>query len=445
MASGDRPPSRDPLYRAESAALCRQGAQTACLLAIHLVPLFAILDAVIFADQFGFFLQLRLGAIALLAAVLWLLQRPFGRRHALGLGVVVAITLGLMIDVMTMVTGGETSPYYAGVSLVLLAVALLMPWPPAWSLVTSVVLVGAYALPIVLRGPLRDGGLLVSNLFFLSSSALIAVVSSALRERLRWREFTHRTALVEALRHKDDFMARMSHELRTPIHVMIGYTDILLEEALAAGGVRARRLVERVRDHGLLLHGLISDLLDYAKVAAGKMDVRAEPIAVEALVQELADRFRPLAERKGLAIRAVCREPLPAVVSDRQRLDQILTNLMANAVKFTEQGTVTLEARAAGNGDRTGFTDIATPAPGGAEEQLVILVQDTGIGIRHEDLARLAADFEQVDGAAAKYGGTGLGLSISKKLALRLGGRVAVQSRHGAGSTFALFLPAGVP
>ena len=172
----------------------------------------------------------------------------------------------------------------------------------------------------------------------------------------------------------------------------------------------------------VLLHGLISDLLDYAKVEAGKMEMHPEPVAVQALLDGVADRFRPLTARKGLALDTVYADAPPSVVTDRQRVEQILTNLVGNAVKFTERGGITLEARLAD--DAAGFTPLATgevvvpTGPG-----LLILVRDTGIGIREEDVARLAADFEQLDAeAAAKYGGTGLGLSISRRLAQRLGG-----------------------
>jgi signal transduction histidine kinase len=227
---------------------------------------------------------------------------------------------------------------------------------------------------------------------------------------------------------------------------MVGYADILLEDALAAGGDEARRLVERIRGHGVLLHGLISDLLDYAKVEAGKMDVHAEPIRVRELVEGVADRFRPLTTRKGLDLATVCREELPEIVTDRQRVEQILTNLVGNAVKFTERGAITIEARATEDVDDR-FMPLSPAANGVAPAGpgVVIMVRDTGIGIRQDDVARLAGDFEQLEHeAAARYGGTGLGLSISRRLAHRLGGRIAVRSRYAEGSTFALFLPLAV-
>jgi signal transduction histidine kinase len=271
------------------------------------------------------------------------------------------------------------------------------------------------------------------------------MVGTAVREGLRRREFANRQALTQALRHKDEFMAKMTHELRTPIHVMVGYADILLEEGLAAGQGEARPLVESIRSHGVLLHGLVSDLLDYAKAEAGKMEVHAEPVRMREVVEQVAESFRPLSERRGLRLRTSC-QGAPTVTSDRQKIQQILTNLVGNALKFTERGNITIEVRRRLDpGDRTlsELVFLAEPPPAlRPAEGVFLLVRDTGIGIREEDVRTLAADFQQPDAeAAAKYGGTGLGLSISKKLAQVLGGSMAVATRYRHGSTFVVFVP----
>ena len=437
-------------YRVESRRLSRQAASTACLLAIPLVPAFAVLDRVVFPEHFAVFLEMRLACVATLAVIWMVLRRRFGERHSLVLGMLVAIDVGLMIDVMTMMTGGHASPYYAGVNLVILAVALLMPWHPAWSAVTCGILIGGYVGCAFLAGPITDSRIFASNLFFLGTTGVIAVVGTAVREGLRRREFSGREALTEAVHHRDAFMAKMTHELRTPIHVMVGYADILLEESLAAGERDARPLVESIRSQGVLLHGLISDLLDYAKIGAGKMDVRAEPVAVRQVVEQVAEAFRPLTQRKGLRLRTVYPGGFPTVTSDRQKIQQILNNLVGNALKFTERGGITIEVRTRADvTDRTmrGLTYLAEPlADRAIEEGVLVLVRDTGIGIREEDVRMLAADFQQVDTqVAARYGGTGLGLSISKKLAQLLGGWIGVRTRHREGSTFVVFLPSLLP
>jgi len=441
-------------YESESRALARQSVQVACVLAIVLVPAYALLDVAVFPREAGMFLRMRAACALFAGLILAVLQTSFGARHPRALGVVITVAVGLMIDVMTVFTGRDASPYYAGTNLVLLAVAVLMPWRAAWSLLTAVLLVGGYVACTVASGPITDWRMFTNNLAFLSTAGLIAVVGTAVRERLRAREFATRTALAETLRHKRDFMAKMSHELRTPLNVIIGYTDILLEDVLARSKPEARDLVERIRDRGVQLHQMISDLLDLAKVDAGKMEMRLEAVRVEALAARVVDGFRPLVDRKGLRLLMRSDEPSLEITTDPMRVEQILTNLVGNAVKFTQRGEIVVELRRidrAGGVAFPGFTvlgdgDAAEPDEAAPEAGVAVLVRDTGVGIRTEDLVRLAADFQQADGTAERYGGTGLGLSISRKLARLLCGCIAVQSRHGHGSTFALLLPVtGLP
>ncbi len=434
------------IYEAERAPLCWQGARLACLLAVAIVAAFGLLDPLVFPDRLALLFKVRLGWVTALLLFLCFLRTAFAHRHAVGVSVVVAVFLGVMVNVITGLTGGGTSPLYAGVLLVLFGMPLLFPWPPALTLFVSLVSMATYALVTLAATPVSH--MLLNNLLFVASAGLIAVVSTAHRERLRWSEFV-------AVRHRSQFLARMSHELRTPIHVMIGYADILLEEPVETGREASRPLIERIRSHGVLLHRLISDLLDYAKVAAGKMDVPlVEPVAVREVVEQVAADFQPVAQHKGVRLTTTCHGELPEVLSNRQRLEQILFNLVGNAVKFTERGTVAIDIHHVVSGHTEvgpGFTVLGDSVSGrrthrlAAGPSVVILVQDTGTGIREEDLPRLAVDFTQLDEAGSKYGGTGLGLSIATKLAELIGGRLAVRSRHREGSTFALILPAVAP
>jgi signal transduction histidine kinase len=450
MPPADVPPATPELraaYDRECAARWRQASRVSCLLAILLVPAFLLLDAIAVPAWLRVYFVVRMSAMAVLAGILWLLARPFGARHGLALSVGVALILGFMIDAMTIPTGGAASPYSAGPNLIIVAIAVVMQWRPLCSALVCLALTAGYVLCTTVFVPLTDVGALVTNLLFIGTTALIAVAGAALGERLRWREFSTRHALEEALRHKDEFMAKMTHELRTPLHVMIGYSDILLEDGFGEP-TEARVLVEGIRRKGVQLHALVSDLLDYAKIAAGKMEVRAEPLDVAQVVAQLAQEFRPLAERKGLRLEVRC-DDVPALVGDAGKLQQVLYNLIGNALKFTDEGVIALEARGvAGGGARAalpGFTFLAEPTDVAPSAGVVLFVRDTGMGMREEDLRRLAADFQQLDGqAAACHGGTGLGLSISKRLAEVLGGSVAVQSRLGQGSTFAVFLPATI-
>lgn len=452
------PPPLEPdceAYEAECRSLYRQGARAACLLALPLVPLFGLLDWALFPQSFQLLVDLRFVCVVILVLIHRILRTPFGERRSLALGVVTALVLGTMIDLMTAFTGGAASPYYAGVNLVMVGVALLMPWPPAWTFSTCAVMIAGYVLGAIGLNAHLDVRLLVSNLFFMGSTAGIAITSSVMTSRRRWADFYTRSQMLEAVRHKSEFMAKMSHELRTPIHVMIGYADILLEEALDAGGDAARQLVERMRGHGTLLHRLISDLLDFAKIEAGKMEVQTEPVAMREVIEQVAEGFRPLTDRKGLRLRVFCEDGLPELASDREKIQQVLRNLVGNAVKFTDRGEVAIEVRRSSVGrDRAIFAHFtflddtpaawtAASANGDGDQGVTIFVQDTGIGIRSNDVVTLAGDFRQVDQeAAAKYGGTGLGLSISKRLVHLLGGRIGVRSRYRSGTTFMVYLPA---
>lgn len=433
-------------FEAEERERCRQGALTGALAGLPAMAAFAVYDFTFFPDKARVFLVWRLLVIAGAAVAIAFLRRPAGARFARPVSFAVFLLVGLTVVAMTVATGGRTSPYYGGINIVLLAATLVMPWTPAWSAAASGSLIAAYVAGVVSSGAIADPRILVHNLAFLGSTAVIAFLSTVFQRRIRWREFQTRTQLQEALAHKRDFLASMSHELRSPLHVIIGYAGMLLEDDGAVPDPEPRRLVERIRERGVFLHGMISDLLDLAKVDAGRMEIRIAPVPVDALVERVAAVFAPLAAQKGVTLRTRVAAGLPAVASDPLRLEQILSNFAGNAVKFTPQGEIAIEVRALrttatleAEGFRVLSDATAVPLRGPA---VAIAVRDTGLGIRSEDLARLAEDFRQLDGAArGEYGGTGLGLSIARRLASLLGGWIGVRSRYGAGSTFVLVLP----
>jgi len=437
-------------YRAESCDLCHQATRVSCWLALPLIAIFGVLEAEGVIEAPALSPWIRLGWGAIVATVLALLGTPSGRRHPAPLFVVMIVTTGEMLTLMTLSTGHEESPYFVGIALAVFSAAVLMPWRLRWSVGTSVSLLTTYAGTTIAAGAVTNPRLFRSNCALLAATGAIAAASTAFRERLRWREFCSRAALVDALQHRRDFVAKMSHELRTPLHIIIGHSDILLERFVASEDAEMRRLVERSRTCAVTLHRMISDLLDYAKVEAGKMEVCREPVRVPEVVEQVVGSFRPLIERKGLDLWVRCDEELPEIATDRQRLEQILINLLGNAVKFTEAGGVSVEVRGLWDGALPALAGFRfLDAPGRDNDpgvilgpRIAILVGDTGIGIRKCDLLQLAQDFQQVEQVTAKrYGGTGLGLSISRGLARLLGGRIAVRSGYMEGSTFALVLP----
>ena len=230
---------------------------------------------------------------------------------------------------------------------------------------------------------------------------------------------------------KSEFLAAMSHEIRTPLNAIIGFTDLMAASDRLPPGLR--RHTELVRMSGSALLTVVNDILDFSKIEAGAIELERQAFAPAVLVNSSLSIVRSLAAAKGLRIRATIDPALPpGLVGDASRLRQVLLNLLNNAIKFTERGSVVLSVQHQG--------------PEGTGERLRFSVVDTGIGIAHDKQHRLFQRFSQVDGSIERdFGGTGLGLAICKRLVELMGGEIGVRSAEGAGSTFwfSLTLPRG--
>jgi PAS domain S-box-containing protein len=237
--------------------------------------------------------------------------------------------------------------------------------------------------------------------------------------RLQWQS----QELEKAYRLKSEFLANMSHELRTPINALIGYAALMLDRIYGDLTAKQEEGLHRIQVSSQHLLALINDILDLAKIEAGKMPIHLERVSLSDVVQEVAAQMESIVRRKGLEFNVHLPAEPVYMETDRTKVKQIVLNLISNAVKFTARGSVSISTRANG-------------------QEVRIAVSDTGIGIRPQDLEVIFEEFRQVDQSRTReYGGTGLGLSITRKLIALLGGDIAVTSQYGRGSTFTVMLP----
>ncbi|MBO9558958.1 MAG: response regulator [Caulobacter sp.] len=231
--------------------------------------------------------------------------------------------------------------------------------------------------------------------------------------------------LEQASQYKSDFLANMSHELRTPLNSLLILSKLLSDNPEGNLSAEQVRFAQTIESSGNDLLTLINDILDLSKIEAGHVEVHPEAVALKRLVGDLRQLFQPVADERGLAFDIHVADGCPATIeTDRQRLEQVLKNLLSNAFKFTEKGGVRLEIPPSADGD------------------IAFAITDTGIGISREQQESIFEAFRQADGTISrKYGGTGLGLSISRELSRLLGGAISLESQAGKGSTFTVVVP----
>jgi GAF domain-containing protein/CheY-like chemotaxis protein len=258
---------------------------------------------------------------------------------------------------------------------------------------------------------------------FASQSAL------AIQNARLFREIGDKSRQLEQVdRHKSEFLANMSHELRTPLNAIIGYSEMLQEDAADLGATQFTEDLKKINAAGKHLLELINAVLDLSKIEAGKMELYLETFDVPSLVRDIAAVIQPLATKNANQLDVQCPDGIGTMRADLTKVRQALFNLLSNACKFTERGTVSLTVR-------RDVTD--------GQDSMIFSVSDTGIGMTPEQLGRLFEAFSQADAATTRrFGGTGLGLALSRRLCRMMGGDVTVDSEVGRGSTFTIRLPA---
>lgn len=265
----------------------------------------------------------------------------------------------------------------------------------------------------------------------------IRELNASLELRVAERTAELERALIRAEaadRLKSAFLATMSHELRTPLNSIIGFTGILVQELAGPLNPEQAKQLGMVQGSARHLLELINDVLDISKIEAGQLEVRAEAFDLAASIERVTASIAPLVEKKNLALVSNVPANLPEMVSDRRRVEQILINLLNNAVKFTDDGQVTLTVEC--------ITDHPDGTGGAPRPSLRLCIEDTGIGIKEEDLAVLFQPFRQIDtGLSRQHEGTGLGLAICRRLVTLLGGSIKAESTWQQGSRFTVVLP----
>lgn len=296
-------------------------------------------------------------------------------------------------------------------------------WPTEWLKIISL-----YTMNMYIASTARTATILrkkMSAAIHLAKSCILQLEekSAHLEVAIRQGEEAHRA--------KHAFLANMSHELRTPLNAILGYSEMLYEDAVEQGNEAYAQDLQKIQQAGKHLLTLISNILELSTIEAGDTQVRRDTFAVETLLDEILSTVQPLATQNANQLEVRALSPLGTICSDRAKLHQAVVSVLANACKFTTQGTITLEVRR------------DTPE---AVSWLDIAIRDTGIGIPPEHMAQLFNDFSQGDTSSTRrYGGVGVGLALSRRLCQMLGGSIQAASVLGTGSTFTLRVPTLLP
>jgi signal transduction histidine kinase len=409
-----------------------------CWLIVFLMPVGVILDYFVYPERLWFFLQLRL-ACSMLGLLGWGLYHTWlGRRHAQTMGLILAMLPAFFISWMIYDVQDPDSPYYAGLSLVLMSMALVLRWEVRLGAIASILVLVMYLAAAFGHGTVKNAGALFNNLYFLLLTGVIVLFGGRVHRNLRLREYKLRAELelkqqeleqsnrklVELDQIKSRFFANISHELRTPLTLLLAPLETLLHRFNRSFDEETRDMLTTMHSNGMRLLKLINDLLDLVRLESGRMEVKREPLPVSEFVKGLASAARQVADDKRLRLETFVAPALGSVLADRDKLEKIVLNLVFNALKFTPAGG-RVELRAEKQG-----------------EQFVLQVADTGMGISEKNLPHVFDRFWQADGSSKrKYQGVGIGLALVKELVEIQKGTVEVKSQEGKGTTFTVTLP----
>jgi signal transduction histidine kinase len=412
--------------------------RTGCILGFILMPVGAVLDFYVYREKLFYFLGLRFVCSFLIALFLAVVLTPYGRKNPRRFGVLLAFFPAGAISWMIYATQGADSPYYAGLNLVLLVVGFILHWTILESIIVVSAVIVMYMAACILHGEISHIGPFVNNLYFLVLTGIVVVTGSYFHSKTRFREFAFRyqldknkreieetnLKLVEMDRLKSRFFANVSHEMRTPLTLLIAPLESLIRRAEGAFDSNAREMLDTMQNNSMRLLKLINDLLDLVRLESGRMDIRSEPLRIHDFFKGLSSAIRQVAAEKNVQVQTHVDGSLETVLTDRDKLEKILLNLLFNAIKFTPSG---------------GRIDLKAETK---DDQIILTVSDTGVGIAEKNLPFVFDRFWQADNSSRrKYQGVGIGLALVKELSEMMGGGVSVTSVEGQGTAFAVRLP----
>lgn len=417
-------------FKAETFQKAIRDTRLSAIVAVVGFALFTILDFFSYRDLYVTLTVIRLVVVVCSFLVYLTMRTSFGQARPYLMAMVEYLLCGVSIVTMVHLTGGYVSAYYAGINLVLLFFIFILPLDARKTAAICSLLYAAYLVPILALQRIDRFDIFANNNFFLFTTILLVILSAHLATQMRFREFSSRYNLAHANEElkkldilKSQFFANVSHEVRTPLTSIIAPVQSLYQGDLGTMEPEQQRLVGQVYRNSLKLLDMINQMLDFSKFEAGKMDLRLKQVDLDETASDVVSIFQDVAERKGLRLRYAREGEASTVYLDGDKVERVLTNLVRNAIKFTETGSITVRV-------------------GSQDGMQWLEVRDTGIGIAAEHLPLIFRRFQQVDTSSTrKYEGTGLGLTIVKESVELMRGTIDVQSKEGLGTTFRVELP----
>lgn len=422
-------------FEAHERQIRHRNIPTTALIAAVITAAGLILDYFVYPEFFWKIQIIRLVGITISLLIYWWATRHTVDEVSSFFPSYLPLTVIISISLMILITDGGNSSYYAGLNLVLVALAILLRWTVKMGFEMSVYLIIAYIGASLGSRVTPDLGTLVNNFFFIGSNAVLVVVGAFLYDRTRRSEFflqkeiedrnlelaDNQLRLQELDEAKTRFFANVSHELRTPLTIMLGTTETLRERKVT--DLQSR--FEVLHANGLRLLGLIDNLLDLVRFDQGDDKVNREAVDAEVFLRGIINGMSHLTDRKDLRLDFEAKTDLPVLALDQDKLEKILLNLLINSVKFTSfGGTISVSAKY-------------------EEGMFNFVVEDNGIGMSEEKQEQIFSRFWQADTSSnRKFRGSGIGLSLVKSLVDLMEGEIRVESVEEEGSSFYVSIPA---